>query len=39
MTVQEVGQALGLAQSSVSIRLKKAKERLRQELERGYDHE
>ncbi len=39
MTVQEIGQALGLAQSSVSNRLKKAKERLRQELERGYDHE
>lgn len=39
MTVQEIAQALGLAQSSVSGRLKKAKERLRQELERGYDHE
>lgn len=38
MNLRDIGQALGLAPSSVSNRLKKAREKLRVLLERGNDH-
>ena len=38
MNVREIAQALGLAPSSVSNRLKKARERLRVLMERGSRH-
>jgi len=39
MGVQEIGDLLGIAPSSVSNRLRRAREKLRYELERGYYHE
>ncbi len=38
MNIRELAQTLGIAQSSVSNRLKKAREKLRAALERGNDH-
>ena len=38
MNLREIAQALGLAPSSVSNRLKKARERLRVLMERGNQH-
>ncbi|NLO85609.1 MAG: sigma-70 family RNA polymerase sigma factor [Clostridiales bacterium] len=38
MTLQEISEALNVAISTISTRLKKARERLRRELEGGHDH-
>ncbi len=38
MNLKEISEALGVAASTISTRLKKARERLRRDLEGGYEH-